>query len=108
VNSRTRISELDITGYLSAELRIQSSSKGRVERVWAWISPLVYISSARLSAGGWLEVTVANTTENTAQVEIGEHHFTVSPGTSSTKRLRWTGGGASACGSASDGLTASS
>jgi len=48
-------SELDITGYLSPGAGNSVKVEGRVERVWAWISPLVYISSAKLIAGGWLE-----------------------------------------------------
>ncbi len=83
--------ELDITGYLSSGGPNSIEVRGdAVERVWVWLSPLVYIASAHLQTGS-LEVTISNTTENTAQVEIGEHQFTVSPGTSATRRLSWTG-----------------
>lgn len=89
-------SELDITGYLSSgaanavELKPQ---QGAIGNVWAWISPLVYVASARFDPRtSSLEVTVTNTTENTAQVEVGaDQQFTVSPGTSSTKQVPWTG-----------------
>lgn len=85
-------SELDITGYLSTGGANSIEVRGTgIERVWVWLSPRVYIANARLQMG-ILEVTISNTTENTAQVEIGEHQFTVSPGTSSTRRLSWTGG----------------
>ena len=88
---RNQDAELDITGYLSpgAPNFIQVRAGARVDGLWAWLSPLVYIVSARLISGGLLEVTIANTTENTAQVEIGEHLFTVSPGTTSTRQLPW-------------------
>ena len=85
--------ELDITGYLSpgATNTIEISG-ARVERVWAWMSPLVYIASVRIPVLGRVEVTIVNTTENTAQVQVGEHQFTVSPGTRSTRELEWPGG----------------
>ena len=89
---RNQDAELDITGYLSpgAPNSVEVRAAARVERIWAWLSPLVYIARARLLDKGLLEVTIANTTENTAQVEIGEHQFTVSPGTSSTRQIPWT------------------
>ena len=100
-------SELDITGYLSpgaantVEVR---APQGTVEHVWALASPLVYVASARLIRQGELEVTIVNSTENTAQVEIGENQFTVSPGTTVTKQLRWTGGSRLRMRAVSDGL----
>ena len=103
---RDQDSELDITGYLSTgapnAIKIRAAD-GVVDRVWAWLSPLVYIASAKL-ANGQLEVTIANTTENTAQIEIGDHHFTVSPGTSATRQLRWTGSKQIKMHAVSDGL----
>ena len=85
--------ELDITGYLSSGAANTIEISGtRVERVWALMSPLVYIASARIAALGHVEVTIVNTTENTAQVQVGGHQFTVSPGTRSTRELEWPGG----------------
>ena len=86
-------SELDITGSLSLGAANSIEVRGRgVEHVWAWIGPLVYIASARPLNDGRLEVTVANTTGNTAQVEIGEQQFTVSPGTRATRTMPWPHG----------------
>ena len=79
--------ELDITGYLSTGADNEIEVKG-AKSVWAWLSPLVYIARARLLEGPRLEVTIVNTTENTAQVEISEEQFTVSPGTSVTREVR--------------------
>ena len=68
-------SEIDITGSLSSgaantiEVRPR---RGTVDRVWAWMSPLVYIDSAKFDRkAGFVEVTITNTTENTAQVDLG-------------------------------------
>jgi hypothetical protein len=91
----TPSSELDITGYLSTgaanTVRLEPRD-GTLGIVWAWSSPLVYIASARFDPRTHsLEVTVTNTTENTAQVEVGpDQQFTVSPGTSATKQIPWT------------------
>ena len=86
--------ELDITGYLSlgAPNTVKIEGYG-VDEVWAVIGPLVYIETAKLVKGGRIEVTVVNTTENTAQVEIGgQQQFTVSPGTSAAKQFPWPAG----------------
>ena len=80
--------ELDITGYLSPGVANTIEISGtRVDRIWAWMSPLVHIANARLLPTGRLEVTIANITENTAQVQVGEQQFTVSPGTRATREL---------------------
>ena len=83
--------ELDITGYLSLGAPNKVEVTGAVS-LWAWKSPLIYIASARQIVGGMIDVTIANTTENTAQVEIGDFQFTVSPGTKSTRNIRSPGG----------------
>jgi hypothetical protein len=102
-------SELDITGYLSTgasnTVEVRPRGDGDVERVWAWISPLVYVAAARFDRAKMvLEVTITNTTENTAQAEIGDRQFTVSPGTSSTKQIHWTGARRVRLRAVSDGL----
>ena len=103
---RDQNAELDITGYLStgAANSIEvHAARGVIARVWVWLSPPVYIVSAKL-VSKQLEITITNTTENTAQVEIGEHQFTVSPGTSATKHLTWPGGPHIKMRAVSDGL----
>jgi len=97
--------ELDITGYLSQGAPNSVEVRGaQVERVWAWMSPLVYIARARAAAGGGVEVTIVNTTENTAQVEGGDQQFTVSPGTRLTKELKRPANGRIRMHAVSDGL----
>jgi hypothetical protein len=100
-------SELDITGYLSlgaANTIVVRADGGTVERVWVLVSPLVYIARARRVKSGELEVIITNTTENTAQVEIGDLQFTVSPGTSVAKQVRWPRGKVVRMSAVSDGL----
>ena len=72
--------ELDITGLLSTGTANVIEVRG-AEQLWAWVSAPVYIGSARRRGGDRVEVSVVNTTENTAQVEIAGQQFTVSPGT---------------------------
>ena len=78
--------EVDITGWLSTGA-VNTIEVSGAERMWAWVSPLVYIASARRMAGERVEVSIVNTTENTAQVEIADQQFTVSPGTRVTREF---------------------
>ena len=96
--------ELDITGYLSPGAANTIEVRAAVDRVWAWVSPLVYIARAQSIDGGRVEVTIANTTENTAQVEIGDQQFTVSPGTRAIKDIKPPGEGRVRMRAVSDGL----
>ncbi len=80
--------ELDITGYLSPGAANTIEVAG-TRQLWVWLSPPIYISRAEIKAGQ-LEITIVNTTENTAHVQIAaDHQFTVSPGTSATKKFPW-------------------
>lgn len=90
----TSAAELDITGYLSQAGPNMISVEpvaGEVTALWAWLSPLIYLERAVL-ANGMLKVVVVNSTENTSQIDIGEHRFAVAAGTSVERRLPWPPG----------------